>query len=51
MFSELRHPDRDRQAGRPSPTPRLYDPLQPIIDLDSLLSHTPGVGGGVVTGR
>lgn len=49
--SELRHPDRDRQAGRPSPTPRLYDPLQPLIDLASLPVPTLGEGDGVATGR
>lgn len=48
---ELRHPDRDRQAGRPSPTPRLYDPLQPLIDLASLPVPTPREGDGVATGR
>lgn len=49
--SELRHPDRDRQAGRPSPTPRLYDPLQALIDLASLPVPTLGEGDGVATGR
>lgn len=40
-FLELRHPDRDRRAGRPSPTPRLYDPLQPLITWPPRWSHTP----------
>lgn len=42
---------RDRQAGRPSPTPRLYNPLQPLINLASLPVPTPRDGDGVATGR
>lgn len=49
-FLELRHPDRDRQAGRPSPTHRLYNPLQPLITWSPCLSHTPRMGAGVVRG-
>lgn len=37
---------KERQAGRPSPTPRLYDPLQPLIDLVSLLVSHPQDGWG-----
>lgn len=31
---------RQKQAGRPSPTPRLYDSLQPLITWSPCLSHT-----------
>lgn len=50
-FFELTHPNRDRQAGRPLPTPRLYDPLQPLTTWSPSLTHTPRVSWGVVTDR
>lgn len=37
-FLELRHPDRDRQAGRPSPTHRLHNPIAALI-VSLFVSH------------
>lgn len=45
-FLELRHPDRNRQAGRPSPTHRLYNPIAAAHHIVSLLVSHPQDGWG-----
>lgn len=41
---ELRHPNRDRQAGRPAPIPRLYDPCSRLSHWSPCLLVSPPWG-------
>lgn len=46
---ELKHPETtDRQAGRPAPTPRLKELLQPLTPWSPCSAHNPEGRQGVL---